>query len=326
MTAEAFRRAVLVSIFAPPGCPAENPAAMNRTDTLKGTVCAVLSSATFGFAPFFTLSLLGFGLSAFEVLFYRWGVAAVALGLFGVLGRADFRIGGRDALTIIGLGILRAATSLSLVSAYRLMATGAASAIHFLYPLAVTCAMALFFGERIGWRTVLAVVVSLLGAALLSLGGGQFGSVDLRGVGWAFLSVLSYGGYIVGVRKTRAARIDSSVLTFYVTLFGAVMFAASAFLSDGGITVVSDPVEWLYVLGLALPATAVSNITLVHAIKYIGPTLTSLFGAMEPLTAMVVGICAFGENFTLRTAIGMALVIAAVSSVILRGGKREADV
>ena len=33
---------------------------------------------------------------------------------------------------------------------------------------------------------------------------------------------------------------------------------------------------WLCILGLALPATALSNMTLVQAIKRIGPTLTSI--------------------------------------------------
>jgi len=38
---------------------------------------------------------------------------------------------------------------------------------------------------------------------------------------------------------------------------------------------------------------------------------------MEPLTAMVIGILAFGEPFTWMTAAGMVLVIAAVSWVVL---------
>ena len=71
------------------------------------------------------------------------------------------------------------------------------------------------------------------------------------------------------------------------------------------------------VISHALPATALSNMALVQAIKKIGPTLTSVFGAMEPLTAMVIGILAFGEPFTWMTAAGMVLVIAAVSWVVL---------
>ena len=51
--------------------------------------------------------------------------------------------------------------------------------------------------------------------------------------------------------------------------------------------------------------------------------MASLFGAMEPLTAMVVGILAFGERFTWLTAVGMVLVIVAVSSVVLNSAAAE---
>lgn len=77
---------------------------MGCTDNFKGIVYAILSSSTFGFAPFFTLMLIGGGLSSFEVLFYRWGVASLALGCFGLAVRQNFRIGWRDLGTVCLLG------------------------------------------------------------------------------------------------------------------------------------------------------------------------------------------------------------------------------
>ena len=85
----------------------------------------------------------------------------------------------------------------------------------------------------------------------------------------------------------------------------------------GGIRLVTDGYTWLNILGLALPATAISNITLVKAIKHIGPTLTSIFGALEPLTAVAIGYSIFHEKFTLAGAIGIALILAAVTVVVM---------
>ena len=62
---------------------------------------------------------------------------------------------------------------------------------------------------------------------------------------------------------------------------------------------------------------AISNITLVRAIKFIGPTLTSIFGALEPLTAVAIGATVFGERFGWTSALGVGLVVAAVSIVVL---------
>ena len=62
---------------------------------------------------------------------------------------------------------------------------------------------------------------------------------------------------------------------------GAVFYLIGA-MATSGLHLVTDGYIWLIILGLALPATAISNITLVRAIKYAGPTLTSILGAMEP--------------------------------------------
>lgn len=63
--------------------------------------------------------------------------------------------------------------------------------------------------------------------------------------------------------------------------------------------------------------------SLVKAIKRIGPTLTSILGAMEPLTAVVLGILFFGERFTVTGAIGIVLVIAAVTIAVVHTTSEE---
>ena len=116
--------------------------------------------------------------------------------------------------------------------------------------------------------------------------------------------------------------IDSAVLTCYVMGLGALYFILGGLLT-GGVRIETDGMTWLCILGLALPATALSNMTLVQAIKRIGPTLTSIFGALEPLTAVVIGVAVFGEPFTAQGAAGILLIVAAVSVVVLRTGRRS---
>lgn len=282
----------------------------------KGIAFAALSSSTFGLAPFFSITLLLAGFSPFEVLTYRWGIASAALGLWELLHGCRFRIGAGDLGAVFLLSLFRAATSLSLVIAYKNISSGVASTIHFMYPLAVAVAMMLFFRERSSWRTAVAIGISLVGAALLSAGNiGSPGGDTTLGITCAAVSVFSYGGYIIGVRKTRAAAVESTTLTFYVMAFGALLFFCGGMLT-GGVRLVADGGQWLNILGLALPATAISNIALVRAIKLIGPTMTSILGAMEPLTAVVIGAWVFGEQFGLRSAAGVGLVIAAVVLVV----------
>lgn len=290
----------------------------------KGILYAALSSSTFGLAPLFTLLLLGLGYSSFEVLSYRWGVASVFLCALALLAGRSFRLSWPELRTVFFLSLFRAATSLSLVIAYQHIASGVASTIHFMYPLAVALAMMCFFREKGSVWVFAAIGMSIVGAVLLSLGNVDFtrGNTTL-GMVSAAVSVVSYGGYIVGVRKSRAVGIDSTVLTCYVMGLGALYFIAGG-LVTGGIRIETDGTAWLCILGVALPATAVSNMTLVQAIKRIGPTLTSVFGALEPLTAVVIGVAVFGEPFTTQGAAGILLIVAAVTIVILHSGSRKA--
>lgn len=293
---------------------------MNR---IKGILYAAVSSSTFGLAPFFSLTLLLAGFSAFEVLSYRWGVATIALTLFGWCSGCSFRLEKKDFLVVLLLSLLRAVTSFSLLIAYQNIATGVASTIHFMYPLAVSLVMMYFFQEKKSLWVMFAVFMSLLGAALLSSGELEAKNGDtIVGLVAACVSVFSYAGYIVGVRMTRAVRINSTVLTCYVMGLGTVLYFIGA-LTTSGLRLVADGYTWLIILGLALPATAISNITLVRAIKYAGPTLTSILGAMEPLTAVVIGVFVFKELFTLNSAIGIILILLAVSVVIFRRQNNE---
>lgn len=190
----------------------------------KGILYAALSSSTFGLAPLFTLLLAG-GYSPFEALSYRWGVAALFPGALAVCSGRSFRLGRRELVTVFLLSLFRAVTSLSLIIAYQHIASGVASTIYFMYPLAVALAMMCFFREKGSAWVFAAIGMSVVGAVLLSLGNVDF-TVENSALGMvsACVSVFSYGGYIVGVRKSRAVEIDSAVLTCYVMGLGGALF------------------------------------------------------------------------------------------------------
>lgn len=292
-------------------------------DKIKGILFAALSSSTFGLAPFFTISLIMAGYSTFEALSYRWGVASLFLFLVGVFSGVKFRMSWRDFRTVFCLSLFRATTSFSLVVAYQNIASGVASVIHFMYPLAVALTMMFVFKEPKSKTIISAIVISIIGAVFLSTGNieSSGGSDTVLGIVMSTISVFSYAGYIVGVRRTRAVNIPSVPLTCSVMGIGAVLFIIGGFFT-GGIRIETDPHIWLYIAGLGLVATAISNISLVQGIKLAGPTLASIMGAMEPLTAVVIGIFVFGETFSWHTAVGIVLILFAVLLVILKQQKK----
>ena len=55
------------------------------------------------------------------------------------------------------------------------------------------------------------------------------------------------------------------------------------------------------------------------AIGYIGSTPTAILGAMEPVTAVIIGVTVFGEQLTFRNVVGLLLIVTAVTLVIVGG-------
>ena len=276
---------------------------------------AVVSSATFGLIPLFSIPLLHAGMASPTILFYRMLLSAAIMAAVALLLKRNFRISRRDFGVLAGLSLMYAATSLGLLRSYDYIPSGVATTVNFLYPLVVTIVMTLFFRERSSVWIVVAIFISLVGVALLAWG--DAGHRDpARGLTFAGMTVVTYAVYIIGVMKSRTAMLDPLVVAFYVLTFSAAIFLVYA-LSTSGLGVVHTWPTWRSLLLLALLPTVLSNYTLVQAIRHIGPTMTSILGSMEPLTAVVIGVWVFGEPVTAQGAGGILRIVAAVTTVVL---------
>lgn len=292
-------------------------------NNLRGVLYAVVSSATFGLIPLFSIPLLQGGMSSPAILFYRFGLAAAMMGLIALATRRPLRITWPQTGTLLLLGAMYSVTALGLLRSYTYIPSSVATTINFLYPLGVAIVMTLFSAKNSVWLLV-AILISLVGVALLSWGdiGGPQSDRAIVGVGFAGATVLTYTIYIVGVKKSRISRLDPMIQAFYVLLFSACFFLVYA-LSTTGAPLPGKWHLWQNLLLLALVPTVVSNLTLVLAIKEIGSTMTSILGSMEPLTAVLVGVLHFGEKFGLDSASGLILIITAVIIVILQAKKKN---
>jgi drug/metabolite transporter (DMT)-like permease len=73
---------------------------------------------------------------------------------------------------------------------------------------------------------------------------------------------------------------------------------------------------WTCAFCLALFPTIVSLVTMTISIRNIGSTSAAILGALEPITALLVGTLVFGEKLTPRICLGICLVLTAVTLLI----------
>lgn len=283
----------------------------------KGFILGAIAAASYGMNPLFTLPLYSAGMSVDMVLFYRYSLAVIVLGIMMKFQKQSFAIKRVDVLPLCIMGLLFAFSSLFLFMSYNYMDAGIASTILFVYPVLVAIIMAVVFKEKVSPITMFSIALAFVGISMLCKSpGGQ--TLSLVGITFVFLSSLSYAIYIVGVNRSSLKDMPIAKLTFYVLLFGLSVYVVRLqFCTE--LQVIPTPMLWINAVSLAVFPTVISLVTMTKAIHYIGSTPTAILGALEPVTALFFGVLVFGEQLTPRIILGILMVITAVTLII--GGK-----
>ena len=283
---------------------------------LNGFLYGLLSSASFGLIPMFTIPAMQQGMQFESILLYRFAFATLALGVILLIDGQSFRINRRDIPSLLLLAFFYLISAVFLFWGYKFMASGIATTLHFMYPVLTTLIMMLFFRENKSIWRFMAIALAVAGVFFLSQGDDS-GSITFIGIFIVLLSALGYALYLVTVSQLKVGQMKGLRLTFYVFLFGTLLLFIGI-----GTTGHTQPIPNLHTAGnlvmLAIIPTVISNLALVRAVKCIGSTLTSVLGAMEPVTAVCVGIFMFGEPFTNSVGLGIILIITAVTVIILK--------
>ena len=319
----------------------------SRFKGIGGYVFAALAAASYGTNPVFAKPLYADGMNPDSVLLFRYAFGIVLLGLLMIWNgwrrhnlSTAFRVNRHSLPQLVILGILMALSSLTLFLSYNYMPVGIASTLLFTYPILVAVIMTLIYHERMSWLVVVCLLLACTGIgllceetppSLLSRGETPSGTAEVLplsrgnegvspfmiGALLVFLSSLSYAIYLVGLNKTRVRTIASMPATFYVLCFGLLLFVWRVGVSSP-FTLPEHGLMWLNLIALGLLPTVVSLIFTAMAIQRIGSTQTALFGALEPVTAVVLGIIFLGESLNLRELVGMALIFISVTLVVNR--------
>ena len=288
------------------------------SNIIKGYILGGIAAITYGMNPLFCLPLYSDGMSTTSVLFFRYLFAIPMLALMIKSRGRSFRLARHNLLPTLIFGVLFSLSSLTLFHSYNYMDAGIASTLLFVYPILVALIMSVFFKERFSLLIFLCIAVAMLGISLLYKA--EDGStLSLTGTLFVVASSVSYAIYLVGINKTRLREVSTLTITFWVIIIGLVLFSCVLFI-EGSILVPSQWWLWGNALALSLFPTAISLLCTTGAIQCIGSTPTAILGALEPATAVLFGVTIFGEALTPRLALGLLLIIGAVTLMVAAPG------
>ncbi len=288
---------------------------MKKSKTI-GILCAILSAVCYGTNPFGALPLYEEGVNTATVLAHRFGLAVILLAVIMIIKRIDFKVTRREFKVLFSLGVLFAASSITYYQSFHFMDAGIASTILFVYPVMVAVIMALFFKEKVTSMTVMAIVLSLVGIGLLYKGGAGV-SLSVIGIVLCILSSLAYAIYIIVVNQS-SIQMSSFKVTFYAMLVCEITLILYSFTSpELYLHVLPSPRAWSFAVWLSIVPTILSLVFMTVAVHHVGATPTAILGALEPLTAVTIGVIIFGETLTPRLVVGIIFILFAVMLVVL---------
>ena len=290
-------------------------------NTVVGFAAGIASGVAYGLNPLFGKPLLEAGVSVPSMLFFRYFISLAIIVVWMFIKQERFRLQGVQYVWMLVLGILFGCSSIFLIESYHYIPSGLSTTLVYTYPIFIPLIL-LFLKECANWSTWVSVGVTVAGVFVMCT---PSGNVVLNWVGviLAVLSALSYSFYLVIVNKTkRIGDVSAHAITFYALAVGALLFlGAQCVRGEGLMEGIVGWQCWLNLLGLAIFPTTISLLMLAVSTRLIGATRTAILGSFEPITAIAIGVAAFGEPLTIPIVVGVLLCIGAILFMVV--GNKE---
>ncbi|MCM1297109.1 MAG: DMT family transporter [Muribaculaceae bacterium] len=282
---------------------------------LKGYLFAALAAASYGTNPAFAVPLYGEGMNPTSVLLFRYLLSLPVLLLIILTRGQNLRLSRGEIAPVAILGVLMGLSSLGLFESYKYMNAGVASTLLFMYPVMVALLMSFFYHEKFRITTGLCLLIMAAGLILLVKTGGE-SSISLVGFLLVFLSSLTYAIYLVMTNvSAKIKNIPTVKLLFYQLLSGSLVFIFMLVAGEP-LTLPTGVSGWVNVSALALLPTVMSLYCTTAAIHLIGSTPTAIFGALEPVTAVVLSVVILNQSMSVNEIFGGLLIVIATSMVV----------
>lgn len=271
------------------------------TENLRGILLMVAAMAVFAVEDVF-IKLVSATLPPGQILLAVGlaGTPVFALGVRRQGGRFRAPALAHPAVLLRNLG--EVSGTFGFITALALTPLSSATAIFQAAPLAMTLGAALFLGERVGWRRLLAILAGFVGVMIIIRPGGEaFQPASL----WSILAVLG-----LTLRDLATRRVPRQVSTMQLSAWGfaCLIPLGAGMLAVSGGAVVPGPAQTL-MLGVAI-ACGIGGYWLVTAASRVGEiAAVTPFRYSRLVFAMIFALTVFGERPDAATLAGTALIL-----------------
>jgi drug/metabolite transporter (DMT)-like permease len=243
------------------------------------------------------------------IVFARVSIAATILIIAHIILRGGLPVDRQSWIAGGGMGVINNVIPFLLITwGQQYVASGLASVVNATTPIFTGLFMALFAMEALTVRKTIALVIGVIGVAVLQ--GADFSKADaqLWGILAIILASASYGisgpwskKMMQGVAPVSAATCQlitsSAIMSVLAFSFGEVSQYASV-----------SSKTWAAILGLAALSTALAYLIFFNIIKRAGPSFASLCTMVIPVFSILLGYIVLQERLTANELLGAAII------------------
>jgi drug/metabolite transporter (DMT)-like permease len=289
-----------------------------RRSDLTGSLLAVAMGALFACVVIVGKDLLH-GEPPFTLLFFRFGITAVLLGIVGAGTGRPLAPSPGERVGLALAGLLGYGTESALYfSALNHGSAATVTLLFYLYPVWVMVVASVLERSVPARTSVGALVLALAGGAIVILGGA---GVDITSVGVALAIACSFAYTIYLVSTDRIARRTNPLTTGLWVAAGASIANLTYALSTGTWTLPSGSLAPLRVLAMGA-FTAGAFICMMASLRRIGAVRNGIIGVIEPLTVAVLAALFLSEPITASVVFGGLLILGAGALATVAGSPR----
>ncbi|MEL7563429.1 MAG: DMT family transporter [Dehalobacterium sp.] len=283
---------------------------------VKGILLIMLAATCFGLIPLFTMISYDNRFNPFTFSLFRSGFAALEIYILLRITGINFHIERSLYPTLFKASLIGYCLMMvTLVAAFNYISTGLAMSLHFIYPIATMVGAMVVFWKKVFLKNVLALIISVLGIYLL-VGFGSFDAFNLTGMFLALISGIFYAYYVLIAAYSPLKELNSFVLTFYVSLFNAIILFLGSLVS-GNLFHVFNFAGVMSTVLVALFANLIGMVAFQAGLKIVGPTTATILSTFEPITSLIVGILILGELLAWYHIAGSLLILCSVVIVAI---------
>ena len=273
----------------------------------------VLASVLWGTSGLFAHFLRPFGFTSVQMTLMRGAVSMlIMVGFVLIKDRKLLLAPQKEILLLIGSGVSLFGTATAYYASMEASSVSTAVVLMYTAPVFVLIYSVLFLGEKLNFIKGGAVVIMLVGCALVSgiVGGMEF---SLWGIIFGMISGISYSAYNIFTKILTMHKVPAVTVTSYNFIIMTVLGLITAKpLNMIECAAAAPTVTVPLMVGIGICTCILPYLFYTLGLKEIPAGTASSLGIIEPLSATIFSVCFLGEALTLPLIIGMILICGAV--------------